>query len=120
MKLALKLVRVFVSVKYLALDGHFGHNQAVLMARESGLELISKLRRDAVLFEKYEGEQCGRGRRKKYGEKLDYENLPKKYLQKSERDREIMTRYYHGIFLSKSFGGELNVVIIEKTNVKTQ
>src|SRR4029079_15058779 len=25
----LKLIRVFVRIKYLALDGHFGHNQAV-------------------------------------------------------------------------------------------
>lgn len=119
LKLTLKLVRVFVAVKYLALDGHFGHHQVVLMARESKLELISKLRRDAVLYEKYEGEYGGRGRRKKYGGRLDYENLPQKYLQKSERIGEIITRYYQGIFWSKSFGNELNVVIIEKTQVKT-
>jgi putative transposase len=119
LKLTLKLVRVFVKVKYLALDGHFGHQQAVLMARESKLELISKLRRDSVLLEKYEGEYSGRGRRKKYGGRLDYENLPKKYLKKSERVGEIITRYYQGIFLSKNFSSELNVVVIEKTNVKT-
>lgn len=119
LKLTLKLVRVFVSVKYLAMDGHFGHHQAVLMAREIKLELISKLRRDSVLLEKYEGEYSGRGRRKKYGGRLDYENLPKKYLKKSERVGEIITRYYQGIFLSKNFSRELNVVIIEKSDVKT-
>ena len=46
------LIGLFVKVRYLALDGHFGHQQAVLMARQNELELISKLRRDAVLFEK--------------------------------------------------------------------
>ena len=56
-------------VKYLCLDGHFGHAQAVLMGQENGLELVSKLRCDASLYEKYEGEYCGKGRRKKYGKK---------------------------------------------------
>lgn len=36
-------LRRFVKIKYLALDGHFGHHQAVLMAQQNELELISKL-----------------------------------------------------------------------------
>ena len=55
MNILMKLLRDFVKVKYLAMDGHFGHNQAVLMAQANGLELISKLRKDALLYEKYEG-----------------------------------------------------------------
>ncbi len=39
----LKLVRVFVRVKYLVLDGHFGHHQAVLMAREARLAVDFKV-----------------------------------------------------------------------------
>lgn len=120
LKLTLKLIRVFAAVKYLAMDGHFGHHQAVLTARENGLELLSKLRKDAALSEKYVGQYSGQGARKKYGEKLDYEKLPKKYLKKSEQAGEITTNYYQGIFVHKSFGGELNVVVIEKTNRKTQ
>ncbi len=120
LKVLLKLIRVFVSVKHLALDGHYGHNQAVLMARENDLDLISKLRKDAALFEKYEGERSRRGRRKKYGEKINYQKLPPKYRYKSEPEGDILTNYYQGVFLSKSFGCELNVVIIEKINVKTQ
>jgi putative transposase len=46
--------------------------------------------------------------------------LPKKYLKKSEPEGEILTNYYQGIFLNKSFGCELNVIIIEKINVKTE
>ncbi|MCA1638487.1 MAG: transposase, partial [Acidobacteria bacterium] len=116
----LKLIRVFVSVKYIALDGHFGHNQAVLLAREHKLHLISKLRKDAGLYEKYEGEYSGHGPRKKYGEKLDYAKLPLKYLKKSEPDGELITNYYQGIFLSKSFASELNVVMVEKINLKSE
>jgi len=115
----LKLIRVFVRIKYLALDGHFGHNQAVLMARENNLHLISKLRKDAALFEKDESEYRGRGARKKYGPKLDYARLPLKYRKTTERDKEFLTTYYQGIFLSKSFASPLNVLIIEKINLRT-
>ena len=82
----LKLVRRFIKVKYLAMDGHFGHHQAVLMARLNELELISKLRKDAALYEKYDGVYGGRGARKKYGARLKYDILPLKYLRKSERE----------------------------------
>jgi len=116
----LKLIRIFVRVKYIALDGHFGHHQAVLTARENDLHLISKLRKDAGLYQKYEGEYGGKGARKKYGEKLSYDKLPFKYLKKSETQGQVTTNYYQGIFLSKSFGSELNVEIIEKINLKTK
>ena len=89
------------------------------MVRENGLQLISKLRRDAVLFEKYEGVYSGQGKPKTYGQRIDYERLPKKYLKKSEQVGAMITNYYQGLFLSKSFAGQLNVVIIEKLNVKT-
>jgi putative transposase len=120
LKTTMKLIKVFVSVKYLALDGHFGHNQAVLTAQSTGLELISKLRKDAAVFEKYEGKYGGKGAKKRYGERISYEKLPTKYLKKSEKDKENITNYYHGIFLSKSFSGSLYVVIIEKINVKKE
>ena len=104
----------------MALDGHFGHNQAVLMARANKLHLISKLRKDAALFEKYEGTYSGKGRRKKYGRKLNYDNLPQKYWKKSGREGEVIVNYYQGIFLHKEFGCELNAVIIERINVVTK
>lgn len=120
LKLTVELIRVFVTVKYLALDGHFGHNQAVLMARANGLELISKLRKDAALFEKYEGEYSGKGRRRRYGKRFDYQKIPPKYLKQSEAQGEVITNYYQGELLSKSFASPVNVVIIEKINLKTK
>ena len=116
----LKLLRKAVAVSYLALDGHFAHNQAVLMARANDLHLISKLRRDAALFEKYEGAQSGRGPKKKYGARLDYDKIPQEYWKKGTRKGEIITNYYEGIFLHKEFGCQLKIVMIEKINVGTK
>lgn len=116
----LKLLRVFVGIKYLALDGHFGHPQAVLMVRQNDLHLISKLRKDAALYEPYEGGYSGRGPKRKYGARLNYEQLPTNYLQQSETQGDLCTQYYQGRFLHPQFGQALNAVIIVKTNVKTQ
>ena len=116
----LKLLRKFLALSYLAMDGHFGHNQAVLMARANDLHLISKLRRDAALFEKYEGQQSGRGPNRKYGTRLRYDLLPTRYLKHSEQEDEIITNYYEGVFLHKEFGCELKVVVIVKINLKTR
>ena len=99
----LPLLRVFVRVKYLALDGHFGHPQAVLMAQQNDLQLISKLRKDAALCEPYEGEDSGRGPKRKYGARLNYEQLPPPYLKKSETQGDVCTQYYQGLFLHPEF-----------------
>lgn len=115
-----KLLRVFIKVKYVALDGHFGHHQAVLMAQENDLHLISKMRRDAALYEKYEGEYSGRGPKNKYGTKVNYDKLPTKYWKKSQREGALMTNYLNGLFLHKEFGQAINVVIIERINLKTK
>jgi putative transposase len=115
-----KLTRVFVRIKYVALDGHFGHHQAVLMAIQSDLHLISKMRKDAALYEQYEGEYGGRGPKNKYGTKINYDKLPTKYWKKSKRQAELITNYYQGIFLHKEFGRAINVVIIERINLKTK
>ncbi|HEX4951578.1 MAG TPA: transposase [Blastocatellia bacterium] len=116
----LKLLRVFVGVKYLALDGHLGHQQAVLLAQQNGLQLISKLRKDAALYEKYDGAYRGRGPQRKYGARLNYEQLPPKYLKQSETQGDLCTQYYQGLFLHPEFAQALNAVIIVKTNLKTQ
>ena len=76
------------------------------------------MRKDTPLFEKYEGNQKRNGPRRKYGEKLNYEAMPIKYLQKTEVEGQMVTNYYQGIFLHKSFGMALKVVVIVKTDLK--
>ena len=118
LKVLLGLLRQFVSVKYLALDGHFGHHQAVLLAQQNELELISKLRRDTVLYEPYEGAQSGKGRKKKYGARLKYDELPAKYLQKTEKKGDEIINYYAGVFWHQEFAEAMNVVVIVRRQVK--
>jgi putative transposase len=68
-------------VTYLVLDGHFGNHNALHMTRQCALHLISKLRCDAALYLPYTGPYAGRGPHRKYGRKIDYDNLPVQYLK---------------------------------------
>jgi len=70
-----------VSLTYLVLDGHFGNPNALQMAQEHHLHLISKLRCDAALYFPYAGPYAGRGPCRKYGDKVDYDNLSIPYLK---------------------------------------
>jgi len=46
----LALMADYLSVRYVALDGHFGNHNALHMVRHCDLHLISKLRTDAALY----------------------------------------------------------------------
>ena len=108
-----------VTPTYLVLDGHFGNNNALQMTLQCGMELISKLRCDAALYFLYDGPQKKHGPRRTYGDKLDYDHIPKRYLQASEEADGVRTDYYQATLLNKSFAHPLNVVIIVKTKLKT-
>jgi putative transposase len=116
----LNLIGGFLPLTYLVLDGHFGHNQAVLMARKNNLHLISKLRRDSALYEEFDGVYAGRGPRPKYGKKLDMKNLSPKHLVKTTREGQVVGQWYKLVALHKEFAQALNVVILVKTNLRTQ
>lgn len=110
----------WVKVQYLVLDGHFGNNNALCMVRQHHLHLISKLRCDSALHQPYTGSHP----RGKYGDKLDYQNLPADWLIQQtmtrQRDGTIQTNWYHGTAVHEQFALPLNVVILEKINLRTQ
>jgi putative transposase len=108
-----------VTVRYLALDGHFGNNHALQMVLQCGLHLISKLRHDAALYFIYDGEQKRKGPRKKYGQKINYRNIPQKYRVATSTQGHIQTSIYHAVMLHRGFAQALNVVIITKTHLKS-
>jgi putative transposase len=114
------LIAGFVPLTYLVLDGHFGNNNALQMARQSTLHLLSKLRCDTALYFPYAGLYGGRGPRRKYGSKVDYANMPEKYLKETTVEGHIQTRLYQAQLLHKEFAQPLNVVMIVKTNLRTQ
>jgi len=115
----LEILQGMVTIRYLALDGHFGNNNALQMVLQCGLDLISKLRCDSALYFRYDGTQKKKGPRRKYGQKVDYRNIPGKYWVEKSTDGDIETRIYQAEMLHREFAQPLNVVIITKTNLKT-
>lgn len=120
MLLELLALLVTLPIKYLVLDGHFGNNNALQMVLQSTpWQLISKLRHDAALYFLYDGEQKPKGRRKRYGDKVNYQALPQKYLVATSEEEKIQTLTYQATMLHKSFAQPLNVVIVVKSNLVT-
>ena len=68
----------------------------------------------------YTGPYAGRGPRRKYGHKVAYDHLPVQYLKETTVEGPIETRLYQMQVLHKEFAHPLNVVIIAKTNLRTQ
>jgi hypothetical protein len=119
-KALLLLISQMLQPMYLALDGHFGNYAAFVMVRQCGLHLISKLRSDAALCFAYTGAYKGSGPHCKYGNRLDYHNIPDDYLKSTTVEDGIQTRVYQAQLLHTDFPVALNVVIIVKTNLATQ
>ena len=109
----------YISLTYLVLDGHFGNHNALHMARQCHLHLISKLRSDSALYLPYTGLYAGRGPHRTYGSKLDYRSIPEKYLKATTVEGHLQTRIYQAQLLHKEFSQALNVVIIVKMNLQT-
>jgi len=107
-------------VVYFIFDGEFGHNDALQMVRQVGLHLISKLRHTSALYLPYDGPYLGRGPRRKYGQKLDYQHMPSEYLQATSIDKEIKTQIYQMALWHKKFADLLTIVVIVKTNLHTK
>jgi putative transposase len=116
----LKLIGDTLQPVYFVYDGAFGNNAAVQMTRQVGLHLISKLRNNSALYFKWNGVYSGKGRRPVYGDKVDFKNLPMAHLKSEKTKKDIRTRIYQMNVIHKKFADCLNVVIIEKKNVKTE
>ncbi len=114
-------VSPLVRPRYFVLDGHFGNNNVMQMVHQSlSLHLISKLRNDSALYFLYDGPQKPTGRKRIYGAKIQYDNIPAKYLVQTASHDGIQTDIYQATMLHKSFADRINVVIIVKTNLSTQ
>jgi len=114
-----QLIGSDISLVYAVFDGAFGNNNALQMVKQCGIHLISKLQHNSALYFPYEGTYSGRGARKKYGDRINYNNIPDKYLKETTREKSVRTDIYQMTMLHKLFAQKLNVVIIVKTNLKT-
>ncbi len=76
---------------YLVLDGHFGNNSALQMARHCDLQLISKLRSASALYLPYAGPYAGHGPRRSYGDRITPRAMPARYLRQTTGDDAVET-----------------------------
>ena len=108
-----------LSVKYLVLDGYFGHNNALQMAKQCEMSLISKMRGNAALSFPPTTAYPGRGRPRIYGERFNPREIPRQYCVSSQTTGNITTDIYQAELRSKSFADTLKVVCLLKTNNET-
>jgi putative transposase len=119
-KQVLDVVGDKLTIPYCVLDGAFGNNNALQMVRRLDLHLISKLAKNSALYFPFAGKQKKSGNRRKYGTKLDYQNIPDRHLRESFTDDGVRTDIYQMSMWSKSFPDLLNIVVIVKTKLDTQ
>lgn len=89
----------------LVCDGYFSKKKYVnVVAEQTNLELISRLRDDANLMYLFNGEQDkSRGRPKKYSGKVDVKNIDKRRFKKeiSDEDKTIYTAKLYSVGLKR-------------------
>ena len=120
LKSLLKTIGTAITLRYVAMDGHFGNYPSAFMVRQVNLHLISKMRYDAAIFPAFKGEHSSRGPKPKYGGKIDFHKMDAKYLKETVIADNLRTDTYQGKLYNKEFGFALNVVILLKTNLDTQ
>jgi hypothetical protein len=116
----LAVLKGVLTVRYLVMDGHFGNYPSAWMVLQTGLQLVSKFRSDAALFEPFTGKYCGHGPHPTYGDKVDVRSMKKKYLKAAETEAGIRTQIYQMTLLNREFAAPINVVVILKTNLSTK
>ena len=116
----LMVLQSVLAVQYLVMDGHFGNYPSAWMVLQTCLHFISKLRSDAALYEPFTGKYSGRGRRRKYGDKVDVRQMKRKFLKKDTTEDGLRTQIYQATLLNQEFAFPINVVVILKTNLLTQ
>lgn len=112
-----QLIGGTITPSYFLYDGAFGNNPCLQMTRSCGLELISKLNCNSELYFPYDGEYSGKGKHKKYGDKINYARIPKRYLVESTVEDGIKTSIYQMTMWHKDYPDQLNVTIIHKENL---
>ena len=121
MKALLKRIDALIPLRYLVLDGYFGHNNALQMTKQCGLALISKLRvNTALYFSSRETPYAGRGRPRLYGQRFNPQQIDAKYRVSTQTHENITTEVYQAQLRHKKFPDPLNVVCILKTQLLTQ
>ena len=100
--------------KYLAADGYFAKETFVTpLLKNTGLELISKLRNDANIKYIYQGKQkTGKGRKREFAEKVNLKKIDKRRFSLCHEDEEV--KVYECIVQSVILKRKIKVVYLEQ------
>ena len=90
------------------------------MVLQTGLQLVSKVRSDAALYEPFTGKYCGHGPHPTYGDKVDVRTMKRKYLKSEDSEAGIRTQIYQATLLNRESACPINVVVILKTNLSNK
>ena len=102
-KALLKRIDALIPVRYLVLDGYFGHNNALQMTKQCGLELISKLRVNTALYFPSTMPYAGRGRPRFYGQRFNPQHIDPKCRISRQTHANITTEVYQAKLHHKKF-----------------
>jgi putative transposase len=108
------------TLRYFVYDGAFGNNAGIQTVKRNGLHLLSKLKKNSNLYFKFKGKQKERGRKRIYGELIDYENIDEKYLKERKVEDDIEVKIYQFEALHKKITGAVNIVLIFSTNLRNK
>ena len=104
---------------HIAMDGHFGNKFACKMVRDTGLHLISKLRSDAKLFLEPTAQEKKERPKLKYGQRLNYKNLPVGACVRSKEKDGVREELYELTCLHTDFPDKLRLSVLVRTNLQT-
>ena len=98
-------------VSHLAVDGFFGKEKFVTGMKNLDLDIVGKLRIDANLRHPFNGQQKQRGRPRRYGSKVDIDDLDKlSFVGVMENEFKL----YTGIVYNISLRRDIRIVLILK------
>ena len=66
---------IIFKIKYIVMNAFYAKQKMIEGIIKLGLQAIGKLRHDSALYYLYQGEQKARGRPRKYGDKVDFNDL---------------------------------------------
>ena len=100
----MRRIDALIPVRYLVLDGYFGHNAALQMTQHCGLALISKLRVNTVsLYFPATLPSAGRGRPRLYGQRFNPQHIDPKYRVSTQTHENTTTQVYQAKLRHKKF-----------------
>lgn len=114
---AIQVQIAYLQVKHIVLDGNFGNYPTTWVLQQTGLHIISKMKHNAALYLPYVGPKPSRGPSPRYGNKLNYKQLPQQAQVASRVEGDFRIDTYQLQLYHKDYPNLLNVVVVVKTHL---